>query len=43
MADEFLQIRKKQLPKPDWIKVRLPTQQQYFELKKLWIVKCRKV
>lgn len=31
----FIQIRKKPLPKPDWIKVRLPTQQQYFELKNL--------
>lgn len=35
MVDTLIQIRKAPLPKPDWIKVRLPTQQHYFELKKL--------
>ncbi len=32
---ELIQIQTKPVRKPDWIKVRLPTQQQYFELKKL--------
>ncbi len=32
---EPIQIRAQALPKPDWIKVRLPTQQQYFDLKQL--------
>ena len=33
--EQLINIRKEISKKPDWIKVRLPTQQQYFELKKL--------
>ena len=33
--EQLIQIQTKPTRKPDWIKVRLPTQQQYFELKKL--------
>ena len=33
--EQLIHIRKEVSKKPDWIKVRLPTQQQYFELKNL--------
>src|SRR3989339_638966 len=33
--EQLIQIQTKPTRKPDWIKVRLPTQQQYFDLKKL--------
>lgn len=33
--EQLIQIRKQEMRKPDWIKVRLPTHQQYFDLKNL--------
>lgn len=33
--EQLIQIQTKPIKKPDWIKVKLPTQQQYFELKNL--------
>ena len=33
--EQFIQIMERQLPKPDWIRVKLPTTKQYSELKQL--------
>lgn len=35
MDETLICIRNNPLPKPDWIRVRLPTEKQYFELKQL--------
>ncbi len=35
MREQLIHIREKPLPKPDWIRVKLPTTQQYSELKNL--------
>ena len=35
MEEQLLQIRDKPLPKPDWIRVKLPTTKQYAALKQL--------
>ncbi|MBI5072843.1 lipoyl synthase [Candidatus Woesearchaeota archaeon] len=35
MESKLIQIRQEPLSKPDWIRVKLPTQTQYFELKNL--------
>lgn len=35
MENSLIQIRERPLPKPDWIRVKLPTTQQYSELKNL--------
>lgn len=35
MGEQLIQIQEQPLPKPDWIRVKLPTTQQYAELKNL--------